>query len=182
MHAKPILLRMNRVLMQAQQKLGQIDLPEFIAPREEDEINAYEWAETAARNFDDSRQHVENLETQLATQTETILKLQSQLDSIVQAKVEQEGILLHKFTELINSKKVKIRDQQRLLGTAKVDPDACEYYIPRYTPAAFNFNTRASFPYPIRLCTLSPHILTGSSGAYSTTHISVSQSHGITFF
>jgi hypothetical protein len=69
---------------------------------------------------------VESLETRLAAQTETISKLQSKLDSIVQAKAEHEGLLLHKFAELINSKKAKIRDQQRLLATAKVDPDACE--------------------------------------------------------
>jgi hypothetical protein len=74
---------------------------------------------------------VENLETQLAAQTATISTLQSQLDGIVQAKAEHEGLLLHKFAELINSKKVKIREQQRLLGTAQVDPNACEYcHIP----------------------------------------------------
>jgi hypothetical protein len=117
---------------------------------------------------------VGSLETQLAAQTETILKLQSQLDSIVQAKVEHEGLLLHKFTELINSKKVKIRDQQRLLATAKVDPEACEFYIPRYAPVAFNFNARESFLHPIQRYTLSPHTLTNYSGAYSTSYIRVS--------
>ncbi|KAF2837116.1 hypothetical protein M501DRAFT_996278 [Patellaria atrata CBS 101060] len=35
--------------------------------------------------------------------------------------------MLQKFCVLLNNKKLKIRDQQRLLATAKVDPDAGEY-------------------------------------------------------
>ncbi|KAE9984568.1 hypothetical protein EG327_004981 [Venturia inaequalis] len=110
------------------QKLGQVDLPVYTGLEQPD---AFEWAEIAAKNFDDSRRHIETIEAQLATQAETIGKLQSQLDSIVNAKAEHEGVLLHKFTELINSKKVKIRDQQRVLGTAKLDPDA----VARIAPA-----------------------------------------------
>ncbi|TLD32067.1 hypothetical protein E2P81_ATG07557 [Venturia nashicola] len=108
-------------------KLGQIDLPVYTGREQPD---AFEWAEIAAKNSNDLRQHVETLETQLAAQAETIDKLQSQLDSIVNAKSEHEGVLLHKFAQLINSKKVKIRDQQRLLGTAKLDPDAVARIAP----------------------------------------------------
>lgn len=126
---------MSRVLIQAQQKLGQIDLLQYTGQEQPD---AFIWAEIAANNFTESRKHVKDLETQLATRAETIDKLQSQLDSIVNAKDKHEGVLLHKFTELINSKKVKIRDQQRLLGTAKVDPDAGKCFTPGCIPAVFN--------------------------------------------
>lgn len=169
---------MSRVLIQAQQKLGQIDLSQYTGQEQPD---AFVWAEIAANNFTESRKHVEDLETQLATQAEIIDKLQSQLDSIVNAKDKHEGVLLHKFTELINSKKVKIRGQQRLLGTAKVDPDAGKCFTPGCIPDVFNFDSRDSFPYPIQLFNLYPHTLTCYSGAHSTSHIEVPQSRGITF-
>lgn len=171
---------MSRVLIQAQHRLGQVDLPIFFARTEDEEPDTFAWADIAAKDVNESRQNVDSLETQLAAQKELVSQLQSQLDSIVQAKAEHEGALLHKFTELINSKKVKIRDQQRLLAAAKVDPDACEYYIPRSIPATFIFNPREIVPYPTTF-TLS-HTLTDYSGAHSTSHIPTPQSRDITFF
>lgn len=128
--------------------MGQIDLPQYTGHEHPD---AFEWAEIAASNFSASRKHVETLEMQLAAQAETIDKLQSQLDSIVNAKAEHEGVLLHKFAELVNSKKAKVREQQRLLSTGRLDPDAGKCF----TPAVFTFDAR---PYPITaLHFLSPH-------------------------
>lgn len=49
-------------------------------------------------------------------------KLSAELDDLVKAKKEHENELLQKFAELLNTKKLKIRDQQRLLSDAKVDP------------------------------------------------------------
>lgn len=40
---------------------------------------------------------------------------------MIQAKAQHEEALLLKFTQLVNAKKLKIRDQQRLLATARVD-------------------------------------------------------------
>lgn len=175
---------MSRVLTQAQQKLGQVDLPVYTGLEQPD---AFEWAEIAAKNFDDSRHHIETIEAQLATQAETIGKLQSQLDSIVNAKAEHEGVLLHKFTELINSKKVKIRDQQRVLGTAKIDPDAGEYYEYRYIPyplssisIPINFSRITFFPHT-RSVAFYPRTLTCYSGTHSTCHFEASQSRGFAF-
>jgi hypothetical protein len=50
-----------------------------------------------------------------------VTELNQQLEDLIKAKSEHEDALLQKFASLINSKKLKIRDQQRLLSTAKVD-------------------------------------------------------------
>lgn len=55
-------------------------------------------------------------------QQETISKLNAQLEELIAAKATHETELLEKFRDLLNEKKAKIRDQQRLLATAKVDP------------------------------------------------------------
>lgn len=51
-------------------------------------------------------------------------QLTAQLDELVKVKKEHEDELLKKFAALLNSKKLKIRDQQRLLAHAKIDPKA----------------------------------------------------------
>lgn len=51
-------------------------------------------------------------------------QLTAQLDELVKVKKEHEDDLLKKFAALLNSKKLKIRDQQRLLAHAKIDPKA----------------------------------------------------------
>jgi hypothetical protein len=48
--------------------------------------------------------------------------LRNQLDELTQSKKARETEMLEKFCALLNEKKVKIREQQRLLSTAHVDP------------------------------------------------------------
>ena len=55
-------------------------------------------------------------------QQEAISKLNAQLEELIAAKTNHETELLEKFRDLLNEKKAKIRDQQRLLVTANVDP------------------------------------------------------------
>ena len=49
-------------------------------------------------------------------------KLNEALEELVRLKIEHEDGLLEKFSLLLNEKKLKIRDQQRLLTGATVDP------------------------------------------------------------
>jgi hypothetical protein len=100
------------------QRLGTVHL----RYTEDEEIDAYQWAALAARHENEARNHVSSLERQLAEQTETARRLNEQLQSLIEAKQSHEVVLLQKFSELLNSKKLKIRDQQRILATAKVDP------------------------------------------------------------
>ncbi len=67
---------------------------------------------------------IQNLTSQLAAQKETIAKLDEQLEELIQAKKSHEEELLGKFALLLNEKKLKIREQQRLLAGAKVDPNS----------------------------------------------------------
>jgi hypothetical protein len=69
---------------------------------------------------------VDELEAQITEQKKTVERLNAQIKSLGEAKQEHENALLRKFSELLNSKKLKIRDQQRFLATAKVDPEARE--------------------------------------------------------
>jgi len=58
----------------------------------------------------------------MSTQQDAIQQLTSQLDALVLAKKAHEENMLKKFAALLNAKKLKIRDQQRLLVKATVDP------------------------------------------------------------
>ena len=58
----------------------------------------------------------------MSDQRQTIQQLTAQLDALVGAKHAHEEEMLTKFAALLNSKKMKIRDQQRLLAQSKVDP------------------------------------------------------------
>jgi hypothetical protein len=62
----------------------------------------------------------------LKDKNEQIAKLQESLEELVKLKEENESQLLEKFSLLLNEKKLKIRDQQRLLLTSNVDPTKLE--------------------------------------------------------
>lgn len=70
------------------------------------------------------RAQLRDLQTSLKDQESTLKRLDSQLDDLVQAKKDHEEELLQKFAALLNAKKLKIRDQQRLLASAKIDPSS----------------------------------------------------------
>jgi hypothetical protein len=62
----------------------------------------------------------------LKDKDEQIARLQESLEELVKLKNENESQLLEKFSLLLNEKKLKIRDQQRLLLTSNVDPTKLE--------------------------------------------------------
>lgn len=68
------------------------------------------------------RNEIASLKTKYSEQEETIKKLDAQLKELIAAKSSHETELLGKFCVLLNEKKAKIRDQQRLLASAKIDP------------------------------------------------------------
>ena len=69
---------------------------------------------------------IQNLTEQLTEQKQTIEQLEQQLEDLIQAKKAHDEELLGKFALLLNEKKLKIREQQRLLAGAKVDPNAAK--------------------------------------------------------
>lgn len=103
-----------------QQRLGAIPLAED----PDTEIEFFEWTAIAVDAASAARDEARELQNKYEAQQVTISKLKSQLDDLIQAKHDHENALLAKFQELLNVKKLKIRDQQRLLAGAKVDPAA----------------------------------------------------------
>jgi hypothetical protein len=49
--------------------------------------------------------------------------LNSSISELVTSKKEHEDLLMANFVHVLNEKKLKIRNQQRLLAAAKVDGD-----------------------------------------------------------
>ncbi|KAI4122769.1 MAG: hypothetical protein LQ338_005627 [Usnochroma carphineum] len=113
-HSK-ITITFRKSISGIHQKLGELSLP---ADPEAD-INLFDWASTAVARAERLQTETLDLQRQLAGQTQTVQKLNEQLEDLIQAKKEHEDALVLKCCLLLNEKKAKIRDQQRLLHTAK---------------------------------------------------------------
>jgi septal ring factor EnvC (AmiA/AmiB activator) len=68
-------------------------------------------------------QQLATLTSQLSTAEQSIQDLKSSLDDLTASKKEHENRLITNFALVLNEKKQKIRNQQRLLEAAKVDPE-----------------------------------------------------------
>ena len=66
---------------------------------------------------------ISTLTTQLQAAEKSIKDLQTSLDDLVQSKKEHENMLLGSFAQVLNEKKLKIRNQQRLLASTSVDSE-----------------------------------------------------------
>ena len=108
----------RRKLGEIKQRLGEIPLQR----NEEYEIDTLKWAHTAVSRGNTLASDLQSLQTKFSDQETTIAKLNQQLEDLISAKREHDEALMTKFCELLNAKKLKIRDQQRLLASAKVDP------------------------------------------------------------
>ncbi|KAI9703106.1 MAG: hypothetical protein M1820_005978 [Bogoriella megaspora] len=102
------------------QRLGTVTLKQ----NDEMEISILDWAARAVDAGSKALEEVSSLEAKFAEQQKTVNKLNAELNVLIKVKQEHEDALLYKFQQLLNSKKLKIRDQQRLLAGAKVDPTA----------------------------------------------------------
>ncbi|MDI1487828.1 MAG: hypothetical protein OHK93_007101 [Ramalina farinacea] len=101
------------------QNLGEILLKED----QHLELDTIGWASTAILRGNSLASEVQSLQQRYNEQDATIVALHQQLSDLIKAKEDHETALLEKFRELLNEKKLKIRDQQRLLAGAKIDPE-----------------------------------------------------------
>ena len=104
------------------QRLGSIKLVEDNSL----DVSPFDWVDTAVATSDDLRTQLESLQSSVGDQQDQVAKLTRQLDDLVKAKKEHEGELFKNFTALLNAKKLKIRDQQRMLARAKVSAETAE--------------------------------------------------------
>ncbi len=99
------------------QRLGSVDLSQD----DDAEIQLFDWCGSAI----DQRLVLEAEQIDLRSKYEsaqaTIASLDAKLEELVRAKADHEEELISKFVLLLNEKKLKIRNQQRILSTAKVD-------------------------------------------------------------
>lgn len=113
-----LLIHFRKNISGITQKLGEIELKQ----NDREEIDPFVWCGTAVQRGIDLEAEVQDLTAKYEEQSKTMEKLNQQLEDLVVAKRSHEGALLEKFRELLNTKKLKVRDQQRLLAGAKVDP------------------------------------------------------------
>ena len=90
-------------------------------------IDTLGWAATAACANAELLTQQARLKAQVDGYEVQISKMRDQLDELTESKNDHENKLLEKFRELLNKKKLKIRDQQRLLSVAKIDPATGTY-------------------------------------------------------
>lgn len=87
----------------------------------EGEIDLFDWCVAATQRLTQSSNDALDLRGNLKTSQARVEDLDRQLAALTKAKIESEAELISKFCDLINAKKLKIRDQQRLLASAQPD-------------------------------------------------------------
>jgi hypothetical protein len=100
------------------QRLGTIELSET---EDTENVELFDWASQAIEQRDTTQDEAIALRRQVQTKDDIISSLQKQIDELVEAKAEHEKQMLSKFTLLLNEKKLKIRNMQRILATANPD-------------------------------------------------------------
>ncbi|KIW99374.1 uncharacterized protein Z518_11362 [Rhinocladiella mackenziei CBS 650.93] len=100
------------------QHLGTIDLPQT---EDTDDIDLFGWALQAAEQRDGLEEEVTDLRGKVEAKDEVVTDLQKQIQELVKTKAEHETQMLSKFTVLLNEKKLKVRNMQRVMATAQTD-------------------------------------------------------------
>lgn len=93
---------------------------------EDQVIDPIDWISVACLRSSTIHEKLERAERLVAEKNNAIQQLQLQIEEFTRLSQEHENNLLCKFVKLLNSKKAKIRDQQRLLASSTVDIVALE--------------------------------------------------------
>jgi DNA double-strand break repair and V(D)J recombination protein XRCC4 len=99
------------------QRLGSVELSQD----DNVEIQLFDWCGSAIDQKSALEAEKSDLRSKHDSAQATVASLQAKLEELVRAKADHEEELISKFVLLLNEKKLKIRNQQRLLSTAKVD-------------------------------------------------------------
>ncbi|KAI2631588.1 hypothetical protein GGS21DRAFT_150495 [Xylaria nigripes] len=101
------------------QRLGTIKLDE----NDKTEISPFDWCVSAIASRTKAKEELVDVIAEIDSLKRSVSELKAQLDDFIITKEEDETQMLEKFRDLLNEKKLKIRQQQRLLSAAKVDPE-----------------------------------------------------------
>lgn len=93
--------------------------------RQDDEqaIQLFDWSGAAVARADVLEERLSTLTDCYRAAENTIQRLNQQLEEFMRAKTQHDELLMTNFVQLLNEKKLKIRNQQRLLASAKVDSE-----------------------------------------------------------
>lgn len=105
-------------------------------------IELFEWCGAAVEASAAGKQDVADLRVKSHDSEAAVAQLKSQLEELIQAKDKDETVLLQKFRDLLNEKKVKIREQQQVLATSSFNASHPGSSQPSQPPAP----TRAAEP------------------------------------
>ncbi|KAI1364487.1 hypothetical protein F5Y08DRAFT_209975 [Xylaria arbuscula] len=100
------------------QRLGSINLDE----NDRTEISPFDWCVSAIESRVKVTEELAAATAKIDSLQHSIEELKAQLEEFISTKEEDETEMLEKFQDLLNSKKLKIRQQLRLLAAANVDP------------------------------------------------------------
>lgn len=85
-------------------------------------IELFEWCGAAVESSTSSKQAAADLAVKSTEANAAVAQLQSQLEDMIKAKCEDETLLLRRFRDLLNEKKIKIREQQQALAALAANP------------------------------------------------------------
>ncbi|PUU76475.1 hypothetical protein B9Z19DRAFT_1088186 [Tuber borchii] len=108
--AKGVTLTVRQDIGGIKQRIAALQIPE-----EEVEIPIFDWAVEACGNLSSGSTQLGDLQSKVKSQEKEIEALTKQLKDLAVFKKEHEEMLLVKFSELLNSKKAKIRELSREL-------------------------------------------------------------------
>lgn len=113
-----ITITVRRSISGIKQRLGTLSLK----CNENEAIELFQWCGTSIAAKEQIKAELASVASKGQELESAVNQLKNQLEELIQAKQADESELLEKFRDLLNEKKVKIREQQRLLAAINTDP------------------------------------------------------------
>lgn len=114
------------------QRLGTVELTQT---PDTDDVDLFGWTSQAIEQRDRFEDQIVSEKRDAGKSDETITTLKTQLEELVRAKEEHENDLLSKFAALLNEKKLRLREVERILSTGKLDQRALDHLEKTLPPA-----------------------------------------------
>ncbi|CEI69781.1 hypothetical protein FVEN_g7348 [Fusarium venenatum] len=109
---KSVSITLRKEVQGITQRLGAITL----SHDPDEAIELFEWCGAAVESSAGSKKAAADLAVRSSEAETAVTQLQSQLEDLIKAKCEDETILLRRFRDLLNEKKIRIREQQQALA------------------------------------------------------------------
>ncbi|KAF7593149.1 hypothetical protein BBP40_011862 [Aspergillus hancockii] len=116
---KELVITIRKRIQTITQRLGSV----ILRQDEQQAIQLFDWSGIAAVRVDTLERRLTSLLARYRSAEDTIRQLNEQLEEFISSKNQHEEQLIANFVQLLNEKKLKIRNQQRLLASAKVDTE-----------------------------------------------------------